>query len=571
MTMRLGTRLAAGTFLAGMSLAGPQAMGLATADTGDAGSVGASAAATSSATQARSAKAPASRLARRGADSGRSAASAAASAAAARSSSAQPSAKPAGLRPASRSALQSASLAALVQGTSATASPLVSALTPPPVTAAPTAAAVGYAPPVLRAPEVRHALVGLNTVAVGLADTRSNLVSGLPAGPLSDLLSGALLLARRTAVGQGAVVAAATADAAAVTALDPNQHVLLIGVDGTNLSAILSDPYNQAFFDLMDTGTTAVATMVGHTTISNPSWTGILTGVWSETAGVSNNVFTPWTYDTWPTVFNQLEGSAPSIATTVVADWEVIAQIAGAGSAPADTIVFYPKINDSWEQTDDAVGDRSIQAIQNTVAGTPSFQMTYFVGVDNAGHDNSGAGSPEYAAALRNVNDNIANIMAEVDAWETANPGEQWTVIAVTDHGQMLNPLWPGPSSAWLPVADRDDTVHHRRRSGLRRRLHQQHLLPGRHHADDPAAVRPRIRAVFRRRAPDGQGCQRLPAGYSGSGGVEERPQRCDRDVRLPQHRDQPPPQLAHHRRDGAVHRLHPQHRDSRQSAVGPV
>ena len=216
MTMRLGTRLAAGTFLAGMSLAGPQAMGLATADTGDAGSVGASAAATSSATQARSAKAPASRLARRGADSGRSAASAAASAAAARSSSAQPSAKPAGLRPASRSALQSASLAALVQGTSATASPLVSALPPPPVTAAPTAAAVGYAPPVLRAPEVRHALVGLNTVAVGLADTRSNLVSGLPAGPLSDLLSGALLLARRTAVGQGAVVAAATADAANV-------------------------------------------------------------------------------------------------------------------------------------------------------------------------------------------------------------------------------------------------------------------------------------------------------------------------------------------------------------------
>ena len=33
--------------------------------------------------------------------------------------------------------------------------------------------------------------------------------------------------------------------------------------------------------------------------------------------------------------------------------------------------------------------------------------------------------------------------MAEVDAWEAANPGEEWTVIAVTDHGQVLNAASP--------------------------------------------------------------------------------------------------------------------------------
>ncbi|MDT5018432.1 MAG: hypothetical protein QOD39_4592, partial [Mycobacterium sp.] len=79
--------------------------------------------------------------------------------------------------------------------------------------------------------------------------------------------------------------------------VDPtNQHVLVIGVDGTNLSRILADDYNQNFFDLMDDGTTAASSIVGHTTISNPSWTSILTGVWGETTGVINNVFTPWTY-----------------------------------------------------------------------------------------------------------------------------------------------------------------------------------------------------------------------------------------------------------------------------------
>lgn len=241
-------------------------------------------------------------------------------------------------------------------------------------------------------------------------------------------------------IDQNGQVVATAADPLSLMAADPNQHVLLIGVDGTNLSAILADPYNQAFFDLMNTGTTAASTIVGHTSISDPSWTGVLTGVWSETAGVINNVFTPWTYDTWPTVFNQLETLDPSIATTVIADWAVIAQIAGAGSIPADHIDYISQIGDGWLETDDAVGAASVAAIENTLPGVASFQMTYFVGVDNTGHDGAGAGTPEYANALRNVNDNIADIMTAIDDWEAANPNEEWTVIAVTDHGQMLQP-----------------------------------------------------------------------------------------------------------------------------------
>jgi hypothetical protein len=309
------------------------------------------------------------------------------------------------------------------------------------------AKAPAAAPRAAFAPAPRAGALAASAVAAptlghtGFVRAAADWLSGLTVNPFSDFVSGAMWLTRRTSLNAASAVAAETVS---LTSLDPNQHVLLIGVDGTDLSKILEDPYNQAFFGLMDDGTTAAATMVGHTTISDPGWTGILTGVWSETAGVSNNVFTPWTYDTWPTVFNHLEAADSSISTTVIGDWSVIAQIAGAGSKPADTIVYYPQINGSWEETDDAVGNRSIQAIQNTVAGTPSLQMTYFVGVDDTGHDTYGAGSPEYAAALRNVNDNIADIMSAVDSWETNNPGETWTVITVTDHGQVLNaPLSP--------------------------------------------------------------------------------------------------------------------------------
>jgi hypothetical protein len=220
--------------------------------------------------------------------------------------------------------------------------------------------------------------------------------------------------------------------------VDPTQqHVLVIGVDGTNLSRILADDYNQNFFDLMDTSTTAAASIVGHTTISNPSWTAILTGVWGERTGVINNVFTPGTYDRFPTVFNQLETLDPDIDTMAVGDWDVINAIAGAGSVPVDKNIYVPQIvgDTNWLDTDDAVGDRTVDAINGVNGPTPNFLFSYFVGVDENGHMYGGA-SPQYAAAIRNVDDNLGEILDAVAAREAAT-GEDWTVMVVTDHGHM--------------------------------------------------------------------------------------------------------------------------------------
>lgn len=217
-------------------------------------------------------------------------------------------------------------------------------------------------------------------------------------------------------------------------------YVLVIGVDGTNLGRILADPENDNFFALMADGTTAASSIVGHTTISNPSWSAILTGVWGETTGVVNNVFTPGTYDRWPTVFNLLESHDPNIQTITIANWNVIADIAGAGSIPADQIVFVPQEpgDSSWFRTDDAVGAATVDAIRNTQTGTPTFMFTYFVGVDENGHNYGGA-SPQYAEAIRNVDENIGAIMTEIAQRENCDTGlcENWTVIVVTDHGHQ--------------------------------------------------------------------------------------------------------------------------------------
>ena len=217
-------------------------------------------------------------------------------------------------------------------------------------------------------------------------------------------------------------------------------YVLVIGVDGTNLSRILADPENDNFFELMDQGTTAPASIVGHTTISQPSWSAILTGVWGEKSGVVNNVFTPQPYDRWPTVFNLLETHDPGISTVAIANWNVIADIANAGSIPADQIVFVPHVpgDTNWLLTDDAVGAATVEAIRNVQTGTPTFMFTYFVGVDENGHMYGGA-SPQYAEAIRNVDDNLGLILDEIAEREKCNPGlcENWTIIVVTDHGHQ--------------------------------------------------------------------------------------------------------------------------------------
>jgi hypothetical protein len=59
----------------------------------------------------------------------------------------------------------------------------------------------------------------------------------------------------------------------AALAVAPDANVLLIGTDGTNLSRILADPAGTPnFHALMQDSTTAASTIVGHTTLSNPSW-----------------------------------------------------------------------------------------------------------------------------------------------------------------------------------------------------------------------------------------------------------------------------------------------------------
>ena len=242
-----------------------------------------------------------------------------------------------------------------------------------------------------------------------------------------------------------APASAATVNASATTSrsrtasqITEPTHVILIGTDGTNMSKILEYAYDDpasGFRILMDQGVTGTGTIVGHTTISGPSWSTILTGAWDDKTGVFNNIFNPAPYNSWPTAINLIEYYEPGVETTVVANWQYISDIAAAGGYPVDNNEFV-EFRNSWEDTDDDVAAATIEQILNTSASDSAFIFSYQVGVDEAGHA-AGGDSPEYRDALINTSENIAAILAAIDVWEALNPGQQWTVLTTTDHGHQ--------------------------------------------------------------------------------------------------------------------------------------
>jgi hypothetical protein len=316
----------------------------------------------------------------------------------------------------------------------APAAAIPAAAVPAPVASATAepAVAVEVSPVIAAAPQ-------LSTAPAAPAPTpvRLPLLPDLPAVPVAPASAVTVSATSSTNTRYRAASAVAQAE---VLADPPINHVLLIGTDGTNLSKILEYAYDDpasGFRIAMDQGTTGATSMIGHTTISGPSWSTILTGAWDTKTGVINNLFDPEPYKQWPTVFNLIEYNKPAVKTAVIANWQYINDIAAAGGYPADENIYIAyEEADGWEAADDKVAEATIALIEATNPNESTFVFSYQVGVDEEGHLHGG-GSTQYRDALINTSENIAQILAAVEEWEATNPGEQWTVIITTDHGHQ--------------------------------------------------------------------------------------------------------------------------------------
>ncbi|OBH14780.1 phosphodiesterase [Mycolicibacter terrae] len=241
--------------------------------------------------------------------------------------------------------------------------------------------------------------------------------------------------------GTGAAVAAPASLVHTADWMLAAEHVLLIGVDGANLAKILEYAYNDAsgFKTAMDQGITGTASITNHTSLSGPSWSTILTGVWDDKHGVVNNLFRPEPYDKWPSVFNLIEYHKPEIDTTIISNWQYLNDLAAAGGYSADNNIFIP-VEGSAADSDALVTAATIAQILATKDNpddVSSFLFSYQSQTDHAGHS-FGGGSDEYMQAIINLGANIKEILAAIEEVK-AITGDDWSIILTTDHGHQMS------------------------------------------------------------------------------------------------------------------------------------
>lgn len=233
-------------------------------------------------------------------------------------------------------------------------------------------------------------------------------------------------------------------------------HVLVIGIDGVRYDTLgeVATPHLDA---LAARGTSApLRVNDAGPTISGPSWATILTGVLATDHGILDNNLSPHHLDQHPDVIELARRQRPELATFVAAGWLPLVTtdsggplITGGGWHPDRPQAHS---HDEWQEVDQAVTDASVAFLTAHDGTHDSLVFTYLGGVDETGH-RVGVG-PEYRGFIEHSDTRVGQLVSAI----TTRPAtEEWTVIAVTDHGHLDRGGHGGDSelerTAWITAS----------------------------------------------------------------------------------------------------------------------
>jgi len=214
--------------------------------------------------------------------------------------------------------------------------------------------------------------------------------------------------------------------------------ILLIGIDGLNLSAALASAPSIA--SLKSAGYFANLTMQAPTW-SGPSWATLLTGSTHAQHGVSDNSFTGHKLLHRPDLLSLAYYQDQSTTTFAAAGWPPLVDPAGHGpiiherreqaKAYRHRVLVRDGETYGYTTIDAEIYSAAKYAIENHA---PDVSFVYFCGVDEAGHAFDSVG-PEYATAIARIDAYVQNLLNAVQARATTQ--EPWLVVITTDHGHL--------------------------------------------------------------------------------------------------------------------------------------
>ncbi|MCH2022635.1 MAG: alkaline phosphatase family protein [Saprospiraceae bacterium] len=200
------------------------------------------------------------------------------------------------------------------------------------------------------------------------------------------------------------------------------QKVLIIGIDGCRPDA-LQTAYTPNIDSLISESTYSYDALTEPPTWSGVGWSGMLTGVWRNKHGVSDNSFFGSNFGSYPHFMKRVEDFDSSLYTVSICNWSPVnSQIVG--STPLNVI--------SNPSNDSLVGATAVSILNNT---DPDVIFLHFDDVDHEGHAHGFSPTvPEYMSAIEASDRHIGYIMNALKSRANYTM-EDWLVIVSTDHG----------------------------------------------------------------------------------------------------------------------------------------
>lgn len=221
--------------------------------------------------------------------------------------------------------------------------------------------------------------------------------------------------------------------------------VLLIGIDGVRPD-VLAEVATPNIDALAAAGWYTDQARTTNPSVSGPSWSSMLTGVWPEKHGVTNNSFTGRDYATYPSFLTRVEAARPELATFAALDWVPLADLDAVSLAELEddlgpvlpaAIDVREVVNGydlGWAEAD---GEIAARAARHLREADPHAMFVYFGNPDETSHRHGSIGA-EYRDAIA-LSDSHVGIVVDAMRARPTYADEDWLVLMSTDHGRRAD------------------------------------------------------------------------------------------------------------------------------------
>jgi len=212
--------------------------------------------------------------------------------------------------------------------------------------------------------------------------------------------------------------------------------VLVIGIDGVRPDVLAEVP-TPNLDALAAEGAFTARARTSLPSVSGPAWSSMLTGVWPDKHGVTDNDFTGKRYEEFPDFLTRIEMVRPELHTFAVADWPPLMN-ADDGRPTLGVTIDERRPLDGFELGWVEADTRSVElAVEHLGSADPDALFVYLGNPDETSHHFRSIGE-EYRAAIALADEHVGLLVAAVRARATYAE-EDWLILSSTDHGRLAN------------------------------------------------------------------------------------------------------------------------------------